>query len=71
MMGRNWFETVVPREQYPQVWEKFESLTGNADVGSYENPILTKSGEERYIAWNNSRIVECGRVTGTLRTDWM
>ena len=66
MVGRSWFETVVPKARYPQVWEKFERLTDKADVGSFENPILTKSGEERYVAWNNSQILEDGRVTGTL-----
>ena len=66
MIGRSWFETVVPRAQYPQVWEKFEKLTGQAEVGNFENPIITKSGEERYISWNNSQIREQGRVTGTL-----
>ncbi|MFH1572521.1 MAG: PAS domain S-box protein, partial [Acidobacteriota bacterium] len=32
----------------------------------YENPIITKSGEERYISWQNSRIERDGRFAGTL-----
>ena len=66
VIGRNWFEIVVPKERYPQVWKQFEKLVGQADTGAYENLILTKSGEERHIAWNNSQILERGHVIGIL-----
>jgi PAS domain S-box-containing protein len=32
----------------------------------FENPILTKSGEERYIIWHNSEVREQGQITGTI-----
>ena len=51
--GRNWFETVVPRERYPEVWEEFERLGEGGPPGEFENPILTKTGEERHIVWRN------------------
>ena len=36
-------------------------------VEYYENPVLTKSGEERQIAWHNSLLKnEDGRIVGTL-----
>ena len=66
MMSRSWFETVVPKERYPGVWRKFEKLTHSSDVGSFENAIITKAGEERHISWNNNQIQEGGRVSGTL-----
>ncbi len=66
LQGASWFETVVPRNRYPEVWVKFEKLSRERDTGAFQNPILTKSGEERYVAWQNSQIVEEGRVTGTL-----
>ena len=66
MLNRIWFETVVPKARYPEVWEKFEKLSREGDIGTFENPILTRSGEERYIAWQNSQILEGGHVTGTL-----
>ena len=32
---RNWFETLVPRDRYPQVWEEFQRLTsGGMPSGS-------------------------------------
>ncbi len=50
VIGKNWFEKVVPKERYPWVWEA--SQAGFPRV--FENPILTKSGEERIISWQNS-----------------
>ncbi len=66
IVNRNWFDTMVPKERYPHVLSKFEKLTREGDVGAYENPIITKSGEERHISWQNSQILEGGRVVGTL-----
>src|SRR4030042_1541256 len=37
------------------------------DYLQYENPILTRDGEERFILWNNSLIKDAeGRITGIL-----
>ena len=53
VLGRNWFELVVPLDRYPQVWQAFQ---GGVDhfPSAFENPILTKEGEERIISWRNS-----------------
>ena len=64
--GRNWFEVLVPRGRYPAVWETFNNLTAGGLPRNVENLILTKSGEERYIAWQNSEILEHGQLVGTL-----
>jgi two-component system sensor histidine kinase HydH len=57
----------VPRDRYPEVWEAFGRMVGQEDpVRHFENPILTKSGEERYVVWQNSQIIENGVVVGTL-----
>jgi PAS domain S-box-containing protein len=66
IMNQSWFETVVPKQRYPDVWEEFKRLAHHGDVGTYENPVVTKAGEERYISWTNNQIMESGRVTGTL-----
>jgi PAS domain S-box-containing protein len=52
--GCNWFEVVVPRERYPHVWEEFARLNEGGLPGEFENPILTRSGEERQIVWRNA-----------------
>jgi PAS domain S-box-containing protein len=64
--GKNWFEVLVPKDRYPYVWEEFSRLLQGGLPIKYENPILTKSGEERYIVWRNNVIVEQGRIAGTI-----
>jgi len=66
LVGRDWFEVLVPRSRYPYVWEQF---TRGADTGipaSFENPILTRSGEERFISWHNRELRDGARATGTI-----
>ncbi|MCX8056557.1 MAG: PAS domain S-box protein [Ignavibacteria bacterium] len=67
IVGKNWFEILVPKDKYPHVWEVFERLKEKSDAFEhFENPILTKSGEERYISWKNSIIKKNDEVVGTL-----
>jgi PAS domain S-box-containing protein/putative nucleotidyltransferase with HDIG domain len=54
LVGRNWFEVVCPPDRYPEVWEEFARLGGGGMPHTFENPILTKSGEERFILWSNA-----------------
>ncbi len=64
--GRNWFEVLVPKDSYPHVWAEFHRLVAGGIPGTFENPILTKSGEERFIAWRNNELREHGRIVGTI-----
>jgi PAS domain S-box-containing protein len=64
LVGRNW-ELVVPRDRYPEVWDTHRRLI-DAGAPRYANPIVTKTGEERFILWQNSRRVEHGTVIGTV-----
>lgn len=67
ILGKDWFELLVPRGRYPTVWEKFEQIMATGgDAREFENPILTQSGEERFIVWRNSVISNHGQSTGTL-----
>jgi PAS domain S-box-containing protein len=67
LAGRDWFEAIVPRERYPEVWADFEGWTeGGGLPETFENPIQTKSGEERFISWRNSEVTEGGRPIGTI-----
>lgn len=63
---KNWFETLVPRDRYPEVWREFERLTAGGIPKEFENPILTKGGEERHIVWKNSELIQDGRIAGTV-----
>ncbi len=66
LLGRSWFETLVPRAQYPLVWPEFEHLQDTGLAEHFENPIRTKAGEERHIVWRNNTLREQGRITGTI-----
>lgn len=67
ILGKNWFEILVPREKYPQVWKLFEDFKKrNEVVEVFENPIITKDGKERYISWRNSVLKKDVEVLGTL-----
>ncbi|MFQ6038603.1 MAG: PAS domain S-box protein [Candidatus Aminicenantales bacterium] len=59
LIGQNWYDLCVP--------ERFRDQRKREMVEDYENIIVTKSGEERIIAWHNTLITdEAGRVVGTL-----
>ncbi|MBZ0156585.1 MAG: PAS domain S-box protein [Alphaproteobacteria bacterium] len=65
--NRNWFEILVPKDRYPSAWELFTRWkAGEALPETFENPILTRSGEERHISWQNGEIVEGGVSVGTI-----
>jgi PAS domain S-box-containing protein len=53
---KNWFETLVPRDRYPEVYEEFNRLMKGGLPRYFENPIMTKDGRERVISWTNSEI---------------
>ena len=65
----DWVSTCVPSRDRGQVRTVFEQLmAGEAEPAeSYENPVLTKGGEERMIAWQNAVLRDAsGTVIGTL-----
>ena len=67
VIGTNWGDKLVPRERYPSVWRELDRLVieGGTPVG-YENPILTKHGEERDILWKNSPLYEGKNIVGLI-----
>jgi PAS domain S-box-containing protein len=69
IVGKNWFDIFLPEEIRNEVRADFEELVaGNIEaVEYYENPVLTKSGEERIIAWHNTVLTdEASNIVGTL-----
>jgi len=55
----------VPKRVIPRLKE-FERLMSNGLPRNLENPVLTKSGEERYIVWQNNEVYEHGQIVGTI-----
>jgi PAS domain S-box-containing protein len=67
VIGHPWFETFLPQSQRQAVRKVFEEILDQEFHAHYQNPIVTKGGEERMIAWNNTQLRNSkGEVTGTM-----
>ena len=69
IIGKNWFDNFVPERSRDEAEKVFQRLmAGEAEpVEYYENPVITKSGEEKIIAWHNTVLKnEQGDTVGTL-----
>ena len=65
LLGRDWIETCLPARMRDALRKKFHNLVGG-DLSIVENPILTRSGEERLIEWRNTVLRDdAGHVIGT------
>lgn len=56
IIGKNWFDISLPKNIVVEVKKVFHLLmTGNIEpVEYYENPVITKAGEKRIIAFHNT-----------------
>ena len=55
LLGQDWFERFVPAPNRPYVRQAYaDILRGSAQFLHFENPILTRSGEQRHISWDNT-----------------
>jgi len=69
IIGKNWFDNFIPERIKDEVKTVFQKLmAGEIELTEYfENLILTKSGEERIIAWHNTVLRDkAGNIIGTL-----
>ena len=70
IIGKNWFENFVPERVRKDLLEEIHKPLKNGRVEEekkYENPILTKDGEERIISWKNTLLRnDNGEIIGTL-----
>ena len=69
LVGRNWFDVCLPERMRREVKAVFDRLVAGTiePVEYYENPVVTRSGRERMIAWHNTILRdESGAITGTL-----
>ncbi len=69
VLGKNIFDTFIPKRMRREVRAVFNRLiAGDIEpVEYYQNPWLTKSGEERMFAWHNAVLRdEEGAIIGTL-----
>ena len=55
LVGRDWFETCVPLRVREEVRSVFRRIMAGelTPVEHFENPVLTRSGDERLVSWHN------------------
>ncbi len=70
IVGKNWFEHFIPERPRADVFQVSQKLlAGEIEPAQYyENPVLTKSGTERLIAWHNTILTDkdgtiCGHIS--------
>jgi len=69
LVGENWFEKCLRTEDREQVRQVFKGIVAGhfGPQDYYENFVLTKSGEERKIAFHNSMVTDgAGQIQGSL-----
>ncbi len=59
MLGQDWFRKMIPDEDYQIVRSEITSgfLRGIVPR-SYENPVVTRLGEQRLISWQNNSVAD-------------
>ncbi len=63
--GKDWFEMFVSEPDRDQLRERFVAFLEQTSIWENMNPIITKSGQERLIAWWSKTLTN-GEVTGVL-----
>ena len=60
VIGKNWIDNFLPKRLREQIKEVGKSIVTDdqKSITHNENPILTKDGEERIIAWNNTTLYD-------------
>jgi PAS domain S-box-containing protein len=69
IIGKNWFENFLPKQVRGEVNAIYKKLmSGEIEPVEFaENLVLTRSGNEKIIAWHNTLLKdEAGKIIGTL-----
>ena len=69
ILGRNWFQTVVPDKVRDRVLQLFRRIMAGElpALSHFENEIMTRQGDVRHVAWNNTLERNAdGEIVGTL-----
>jgi PAS domain S-box-containing protein len=69
IIGKNWFDLFVPARMRDEVKATFRKLMSGEiqPVEHFENPVVSRQGEERIIAWHNAVLEnDEGEIIATL-----
>jgi diguanylate cyclase (GGDEF)-like protein/PAS domain S-box-containing protein len=70
LVGRDWYDTVVPEDTRDAGRVAYLAQFGGAeDESAHETRVITRTGEERVIAWRDTAVRTAdGEVTATMRS---
>ena len=69
LIGKNWFEYCLPPSYRVRVFQYFKQLmNGESEIiPFYENPVITKLGDEKLITWSTVLVKDSeGNATGVI-----
>lgn len=67
ILGKEWVPNFIPQHQQDNIQKVFVETLEEELHSHYQNPIITKSKEERVIAWNNTLLRDSrGTKVGTM-----
>ena len=69
VVGQRWIDLFIPERMRHEVRTAFYQFLshGSVDIENFQNPVLTRTGEERIISWHNQLLFdESGQPTGIL-----
>jgi PAS domain S-box-containing protein len=69
LIGQNWFAACIPAAESETVSAAFSNLINgkSSQVDYFTNPVVTRTGQERQIAWHNKCLYGVdGNIVGTL-----
>ena len=69
IIGKNWFTeiNILPKDELEKVKNVFSVLLTDAKSSNeFENSIITKYGEIKYILWQNNEVIENNEVIGII-----
>ena len=69
IIGKNWFDNFIPAANREDIKKFFMKIMANEAelIEYYQNPVVTRSGEERLIAWHNTLLYDdTGNITASL-----
>lgn len=66
LLGKNWIENCVPETSRTEIAKLFQKLIKGEVIETHCNLVVTRSGEERLIGFQNSLLQENGKVTGII-----
>lgn len=70
LLGNDWFMTMMAPGELPSIRAQFmKAMTTGRFQKGYENKIVTKEGETRWISWHGAVITDsAGKITGSLHS---